>query len=57
MLIYKRRSKYLRNSYEFSQRKNSPSNEPICKDEKAEFLIAQELLMIALIAISFFPLE
>jgi hypothetical protein len=34
--------------------KTSASNEPICKEEKTEFLIAQGLPMFALIAISFF---
>jgi hypothetical protein len=36
--------------------KTSASNEPLCKEEKAEFLIAQ-IAQIALIAISFFPLD
>jgi hypothetical protein len=35
-----------------AREKISTSNEPICKEEKAEFLIAP----IALIAISFFPI-
>jgi hypothetical protein len=37
--------------------KTSVSNESICKEKKAEFLIAQGLSMFALIAISFSLLE
>ncbi len=36
--------------------KISALNEPICKEEKAEFLIAIDCSGIALIAISFSPL-
>jgi len=36
--------------------KSSVLNEPICKEEKTEFLIAIDCSGIALIAISFIPL-